>query len=35
MGNISMPFNSSGMFRAFATGDGKEGVFIYKDEGGK
>lgn len=32
-GNISMPFNSSGMFRAFATADGKEGVFIYKDEG--
>lgn len=31
-GNISMPFNSSGMFRAFATADGKEGVFIYKDE---
>lgn len=34
-GNISMPFNSSGMFRAFATADGKEGVFVYKDEGGK
>jgi beta-aspartyl-peptidase (threonine type) len=32
-GNISMPFNSSGMFRAFATADGREGVFIYKDEG--
>ena len=32
-GNISMPFNTSGMFRGFATADGKEGVFIYKDEG--
>ena len=32
-GNISMPFNSSGMFRGFATADGKEGIYIYKDEG--
>ena len=32
-GNISMPFNTSGMFRGFATADGKEGIFIYKDEG--
>ena len=31
-GNISMPFNSTGMFRGFATADGKEGVFVYKDE---
>ena len=31
-GNISMPFNSEGMFRAYANADGKEGVFIYKDE---
>jgi L-asparaginase / beta-aspartyl-peptidase len=31
-GNISMPFNSKGMFRGFATADGKEGIFIYKDE---
>lgn len=31
-GNVSMPFNSEGMFRGFATSDGKEGVFIYKDE---
>lgn len=31
-GNISMPFNSKGMFRGFAGADGKEGVFIYKDE---
>lgn len=31
-GNISMPFNTEGMFRGFATADGKGGVFIYKDE---
>jgi L-asparaginase / beta-aspartyl-peptidase len=31
-GNISMPFNSTGMFRCFATADGKQGVFVYKDE---
>jgi L-asparaginase / beta-aspartyl-peptidase len=31
-GNISMPFNSLGMLRGFATSDGKTGVFIYKDE---
>jgi len=31
-GNVSMPFNSMGMFRGFATADGKEGVFIYKEE---
>ena len=31
-GNISMPFNSEGMFRAFATADGKKGVSIYKEE---
>jgi len=31
-GNISMPFNSQGMFRGFATADGKAGVYIYKDE---
>jgi beta-aspartyl-peptidase (threonine type) len=34
-GNVSMPFNSSGMFRGFANADGKEGIFIYKDEGEK
>ena len=34
-GNISMPFNSKGMFRGFATADGKDGIYIYKDEGGK
>jgi len=32
-GNVSMPFNSTGMFRGFATADGKEGIFVYKDEG--
>jgi len=31
-GNISMPFNSEGMFRGFATADGSTGVNIYKDE---
>lgn len=31
-GNVSMPFNSEGMFRGFATADGKKGVFMYKDE---
>jgi L-asparaginase / beta-aspartyl-peptidase len=31
-GNISMPFNSSGMFRGFATADGTEGIFVFKDE---
>jgi len=31
-GNINLPFNSTGMFRGFATADGKEGIFIYKDE---
>ncbi len=31
-GNVSMPFNSKGMFRAFAVSDGKEGVYIYKEE---
>ncbi len=33
-GEISMPFNSKGMFRGYAKADGKEGVFIYKDDGG-
>jgi beta-aspartyl-peptidase (threonine type) len=32
MGNVSLPFNTSGMIRGFATADGKEGVFIYSDE---
>jgi beta-aspartyl-peptidase (threonine type) len=32
MGNVSLPFNSEGMFRGFAIADGKAGVFIYRDE---
>jgi L-asparaginase / beta-aspartyl-peptidase len=32
LGNVSMPFNSEGMFRGFATADGKSGVYIYKGE---
>ncbi len=32
LGNISMPFNSAGMFRAYANADGKQGVFIFRDE---
>ncbi|HUS86728.1 MAG TPA: isoaspartyl peptidase/L-asparaginase [Bacteroidales bacterium] len=31
-GEVSMPFNSEGMFRGFARPDGTGGVFIYKDE---
>jgi beta-aspartyl-peptidase (threonine type) len=31
-GNISMPFNSKGMFRGFADSEGQEGVFIFRDE---
>jgi L-asparaginase / beta-aspartyl-peptidase len=31
-GNVNMPFNSTGMFRGYATSDGKEGIFIYKDD---
>jgi beta-aspartyl-peptidase (threonine type) len=31
-GNIAMPFNTLAMFRAFATADGKTGVYIYGDE---
>ena len=31
-GNISMTFNSSGMFRGFATADGESGIFIFRDE---
>jgi L-asparaginase / beta-aspartyl-peptidase len=34
-GNVSMPFNSKGMFRGYATADGKEAVFIFADEGVK
>jgi beta-aspartyl-peptidase (threonine type) len=31
-GNISMPFNSRGMFRGYATADDKQGIAIYDDE---
>jgi beta-aspartyl-peptidase (threonine type) len=31
-GNVSMPFNSEGMFRGFATSDGNKGVYMYSDE---
>ena len=31
-GNISMPFNTPGMYRAFVKADGKIEVFIYDDE---
>ncbi|MBI3501816.1 MAG: isoaspartyl peptidase/L-asparaginase [Bacteroidetes bacterium] len=31
-GNIAMPFNSAGMYRAYKKSDGKSEVKIYKDE---
>ncbi len=31
-GNISMPFNTEGMYRGFRTSDGRTGVFIFADE---
>jgi beta-aspartyl-peptidase (threonine type) len=33
-GNIAMPFNTEGMFRAFADSEGKQAVQIYRDEEG-
>jgi beta-aspartyl-peptidase (threonine type) len=30
-GNIAMPFNTEGMYRAFKTSEGKKGLAIYKD----
>jgi beta-aspartyl-peptidase (threonine type) len=30
-GNIAMPFNTEGMYRAFKTSKGDENIFIYKD----
>ncbi|HWJ25840.1 MAG TPA: isoaspartyl peptidase/L-asparaginase, partial [Flavisolibacter sp.] len=30
-GNISMPFNTEGMYRGFITQDGKAAVKIYKE----
>jgi L-asparaginase / beta-aspartyl-peptidase len=32
-GNIAMPFNTSGMYRAWIRPDGSRGVAIYDDEG--
>jgi beta-aspartyl-peptidase (threonine type) len=29
-GNIAMPFNTEGMYRAFKTSEGEEGIAIYK-----
>jgi beta-aspartyl-peptidase (threonine type) len=31
-GNISMPFNTEGMYRGYRTSDGNEGVYIFSDE---
>ena len=31
-GNISMPFNTEGMYRGYKTSDGDNGVFIFSDE---
>lgn len=31
-GNVSMSFNTPGMYRGFLQADGKSGVYIYKDE---
>ncbi|MFN8241144.1 MAG: isoaspartyl peptidase/L-asparaginase [Bacteroidales bacterium] len=31
-GDIAFPFNTEGMFRAFASSSGSHGVYIYKDE---
>jgi len=31
-GNISMPFNTEGMYRGYKNSDGKKGVFIFADE---
>ncbi len=31
-GNINMPFNTKGMFRAFAKSNGESGVFMFKNE---
>jgi beta-aspartyl-peptidase (threonine type) len=30
-GNIALPFNTEGMYRAFKTAKGEEGIAIYKD----
>lgn len=31
-GNISMPFNTEGMYRGYKTSEGNNGVFIFSDE---
>ena len=31
-GNVSMPFNTEGMYRGYKTSAGKQGVFIFSDE---
>jgi L-asparaginase / beta-aspartyl-peptidase len=31
-GNVSMPFNSEGMFRGYSTSEGKKAFYIYRDE---
>ncbi len=31
-GNISMPFNTAGMYRGYRTSQGKSGVYIFDDE---
>jgi beta-aspartyl-peptidase (threonine type) len=31
-GNVSMPFNTEGMYRGYRTSGGKTGVFIFSDE---
>jgi beta-aspartyl-peptidase (threonine type) len=31
-GNISMPFNTEGMYRSYRTSDGRAGVYIFSDE---
>ncbi|MBN2813053.1 MAG: isoaspartyl peptidase/L-asparaginase [Bacteroidales bacterium] len=31
LGNITMTFNTPGMFRAYAKADGKQGVYIFRD----
>lgn len=31
-GNISMPFNTEGMYRGYSISDGRKGIFIFADE---
>ena len=32
LGNITMTFNTPGMFRAYAKANGEEGVFVFKEK---